>query len=101
MNLEPNTAVETIAESVCEVIAFPVWRRAGELRAAAIQLAEIEDIERADHIRYALGERLFAELDMLGLSEGEQDEQVGAFFFELDMLLEDYRYDDFEIAPVG
>ncbi|PSM16752.1 MULTISPECIES: DUF6074 family protein [Nitratireductor] len=71
------------------VVAFPLWRRADAVARAARALAALGDLDARDDYRHRLAARFFAELDALGLSEADQDEEVGAFFYEVEFALED------------
>ncbi|MEQ8297816.1 MAG: DUF6074 family protein [Nitratireductor sp.] len=75
--------------SSARVVAFPLWRRADEVARAARALAALGDLDARDTYRHRLAARFFAELDTFGLSEVDQDEEVGAFFYEVELALED------------
>lgn len=85
----------------CTVMAFPLSRRWREVRSAALTLAAVTSEDDADLVRHELAERLFDQLARLGLSEDEQDEEVGAFFHRVDMELEEMFDAALDVAPNG
>lgn len=87
MDIESGTEVETVARP--QVAAFPLDRRVGEVRRAARMLASLDDVDACDAFRHALAERMFADLEAIGLTEDAQDEAVGAFFHAVECALED------------
>ncbi|MEO9611923.1 MAG: DUF6074 family protein [Nitratireductor sp.] len=87
--MKADQYVDGDAASSARVVAFPLWRRAGEVARAARALAALGDLDARDEYRHQLAARFFAEFERLGLAEAEQDEEVGAFFYEVEMALED------------
>ncbi|MVA98412.1 hypothetical protein GN330_14275 [Nitratireductor sp. CAU 1489] len=89
------------ATSSARVFAFPLWRRADEVGRAARALAALGDLDARDAYRHRLAARFFAEFDRLGLPEAEQDEEVGAFFYEVEFALEDLFGDALRDVTTG
>jgi hypothetical protein len=71
-------------EEVSRVIAFPPEREASRVRALARRLMRKRSQKAADAECARVADEMFARLAALGLSEYEQDEAVGAFFFAVD-----------------
>jgi hypothetical protein len=63
---------------------FPLDRRHGQIRRAALALAAARSAAAAERLRFAVADALFAELEAFGLDEAAQDEAVGAFFIALE-----------------
>lgn len=89
------------AANAARVVAFPLWRRAGEVDAAARVLAGISNVDARDEFRHGLAARFFSELEKLGLCESEQDEEVGAFFYEVELALQDLFEDALAEVTTG
>jgi len=70
------------------VVVFPLWRRAALVRRVAMNLAVLAETEEADDYRYEVADQFFAELSGMGVVEVDQDELVGAFFHQVDLVLE-------------
>lgn len=68
-----------------EVVSFPLSRQVGRIRAAAAVLIAIDEIDVADNCRHAIAVDLFRELEAMGYDEMRQDEEVGAFFSEVEL----------------
>lgn len=72
---------------------FPLARRAGDIREAAATLLKKRSRASADRFRTMLAQEKFAELSVLGLSEDEQDEAVGAFLTEVEREMAELHYE--------
>lgn len=69
----------------CKIIAFPLVKRVGKVRDVASKLLEKSTERHAEYYRTQVTDALFKQLEKIGLSELEQDEQVGAFLSAVDM----------------
>ncbi|MGN7772172.1 DUF6074 family protein [Phyllobacterium sp. 22552] len=76
----------------CKIILFPLTHRVGKVRDVAEKLVEKSSARAADYYRSQVSDALFKHLEKLGLSEDEQDEQVGAFFAAVDVEAERLVY---------
>lgn len=74
------------------VIAFPLDRRAGKIRDVARKLLSKTTDRHADYYCSQVTEALRLHLEKIGLSESEQDEQIGAFWSKVDAELARLSY---------
>ena len=70
----------------CQIIPFPLTRRLATVREVAARLRAKND-RHAEAYRNRVADSLFEHLARIGLSEDEQDEQVGAFFSAVELEL--------------
>jgi hypothetical protein len=75
----------------CQIIPFPLTKRSATVREVAAGLKGKSN-RHAEAYRNRIADELFEHLARTGLSEDEQDEQVGAFFSAVE--LEMYRMYD-------
>ncbi|MEP7452420.1 DUF6074 family protein [Phyllobacterium sp. SB3] len=68
----------------CQIVPFPLTRRLATVRDVAAKLKEKND-RHAEAYRNRIADELFEHLARIGLSEDEQDEQVGAFFSAVEL----------------
>src|SRR5690606_26350298 len=80
-----HTEQRDTAAQTATVVTFPLSRQVGRIRATAAVLMAIEEIDVADNCRHAIASDLFHELEALGHDEATQDEEVGAFFNEVEL----------------
>lgn len=76
---------EAEAPMPCQIIAFPLTRRAARVREVATRIMEKASDRQASAYRNQVAETFFRHLDRIGISEDEQDEQVGAFFTAVEL----------------
>lgn len=86
--MAPSQDQDQAEQTGAQLLVFPLARRAGLVRATAHALMAMSSQRAVDRYRGKVADRLFAELAGLGISEYEQDEAVGAFFFEIDLLVD-------------
>ncbi len=67
----------------CKVIPFPMAARVGKIRDTAAKMLDKATDRHADYYRRQVTEAIIAQLDRLGIPEHEQDEQLGAFWQEV------------------
>jgi hypothetical protein len=70
---------------LCQLIAFPLVRRVGKVRDVAQKMLDKSTDRHADYYRNQVSDALLKHLTRLGLSEREQDEQIGAFWTAVDV----------------
>lgn len=99
--METGLGIEIETVGARRVVSFPLHRRTGEVRRVARALAAIADVDDCDAYRHDLAEEMFASLASLGLSEDEQDEEVGAFFHAVECALEHVFAEALEQASIG
>lgn len=63
-----------------KVLLFPTTRRAGKIRTVASKMLDKPTDKSAAHYRNQVTEAMLANFGRLGISEDEQDEQLGAFW---------------------
>ena len=76
---------ESEASMPCQIIAFPLTRRAARIRDVAARIMEKTSDRQANAYRNQVAETFFRHLDKIGIAEDEQDEQVGAFFTAVEL----------------
>lgn len=64
----------------CKLIAFPMIYRVGKIRDVAFKMMDKTTDRHAEHYRGQVNEALIRQLEKIGLSEMEVDEQLGAFW---------------------
>jgi hypothetical protein len=64
----------------CDVVAFPLIRRIGKIRDVASKMLAKSTDRHAESYRDQVTTGLLGHLTRLGISEREQDEQIGAFW---------------------
>ncbi|AZO39644.1 MAG: hypothetical protein EOS81_10680 [Mesorhizobium sp.] len=64
----------------CQVIAFPLVSRVGRIREVATKMLAKSTDRHAESYRDQVTTGLLGHLGRLGISESEQDEQLGAFW---------------------
>lgn len=75
-----------------DIIAFPLDRRVGKIRDVARKLLSKSTDHHADYYAGQVTEALRRHLEKLGLSEDQQDEQIGAFWAKVDVELARLSY---------
>ncbi|MDX0581955.1 hypothetical protein GOD01_03365 [Sinorhizobium medicae] len=68
----------------CKVIAFPMVSRVGKIRDVARKMMDKASERHAEYYQRQVTEGLIAQLVKIGLSEIEQDEQIGAFWTKVE-----------------
>ncbi len=77
----------------CKLIAFPMVNRVGKIRDVARKMIDKATDRHADYYQRQVTEALICQLEKLGLSEIEQDAQIGAFWckVEQEMIRQTYQ----------
>ncbi|MHC1547563.1 DUF6074 family protein [Phyllobacterium sp. K27] len=68
----------------CQIIPFPLTKRLATVREVATKLRE-KNGRHEEAYRNRVADGLFEHLARIGLSEDEQDEEVGAFFSAVEL----------------
>jgi hypothetical protein len=71
-------------EPPCKVIAYPLGNRTGKVRDVARKLIDKTTDRHAEYYRKQVTQGLIVQLEKIGLSETEQDEQIGAFWCKVE-----------------
>lgn len=79
--------------SACRLIAFPMVNRVGKIRDVARKMLDKSTDRHAEYYQKQVTEALIGQLEKIGLSEIEQDEQIGAFWckVEQEMIRQSYQ----------
>jgi len=64
----------------CRMIAFPMVARVGKIRDVATKILDKSTDRHADWYRKQVTEALGAQMDRIGLTEAEQDQELCAFW---------------------
>ncbi|QND50817.1 hypothetical protein HB779_02120 [Phyllobacterium sp. 628] len=64
----------------CKLVSFPLNRRVGKVRDVALKLLEKSTDRHAEFYRNQVTDALLRQLERIGVSETDQDEQLGAFW---------------------
>ena len=94
MKRDDNSSLPLFSwQAPCSVIAFPLDRRMGKIRDVAAKLLDKTTDRHAEWYRRQVTEALLVHLERLGLPEGEQDDQLGAFWSRVqdEMIRQTYR----------
>lgn len=93
MTPDPNLPLFTWQPPACAFIAFPLDKQVGKVRKVARKLLTKTTDRHEDQYRGQVADALIRRFQKLGVSEIEQDEQIGRFWsaVELEVMRLSYR----------
>jgi hypothetical protein len=79
-------------QAACKIIPYPMINRVGKIRDVASKLLDKQTDRHAEYYCKQVTDALIGQFQRIGLSEEQQDEQIGAFWSKVDQEVSRLRH---------